>query len=283
MEIKSIELFGRTIFTWVAMEELVQMATPMPEDEAGFVYVLEGRCVNYSETDQLNIAANQGVLAKSGNSTFRTLQYEGNNEYKAVSIRFHKEILEKIYKESESPFFKKTNLPLTVNSVIVESNDFVTQYIKSLVYYFDHQESITEELLVLKLKELIVLLLQTEKAPKVLEIMSNLFEQKTFEFKEVIKAHIFSSVSIEELAVLTYHSLSSFKKQFKHIYNDTPSNYIIDKRVEKSAKLLLVSNDTISNIAYDCQFKTLAHMSRVFKAKYGVSPSEYKRNFSDKQ
>lgn len=283
MKIKSIELFGKTLFTKVDIEQIVQMPTPMPENEAGFVYVLNGKCVNYSETEQLNITANQGVLAKSGNSTFRTLPNKGSNNYKAVSIRFHKEILERIYNESESPFFKKSNLSLTVNSVIVEANELIAQYIKSLVYYFDHQELLTEELLVLKLKELIALLLQTEKAPKVLEIMSNLFEQKTFEFKEVIKAHIFSSVSIEELAQLTYHSLSSFKKQFKRIYNDTPNNYIIGKRIEKVAELLLVSNDTIGNIAYDCEFKTLAHMSRVFKTKYGVSPTEYRRNFSGKQ
>lgn len=277
MNIKSIELFGKTLFSWVVIEQLVHFPTPMPENEATFVYILNGSCVSYSETDELNIVANQAVLAKCGNSMFRTLIYDGSAEYSAISIRFHKEVLEKLYNNTSSPFFKKLDTPLTSNSVLVETNELISQFVKSLIYYFDHQELLTEELLVLKLKEIIALLLQTENAPKILEIMNNLFEKKTFEFKEIIKAHICSSLSIEELAQLTNHSLSSFKKEFKRIYNNTPNNYLINKRIEKVAELLPNSTDSISNIAYDCNFKTLAHMSRVFKDKYGLSPSEYQK------
>ncbi|MBL4710399.1 MAG: helix-turn-helix transcriptional regulator [Flavobacteriales bacterium] len=283
MNIKSIDLFGKTLFSWVTIEELVHMPTPMPENEAAFVYTLEGSCVSYSETHELNITANQAVLAKSGNSTFKTVTYGGSNIYSAISIRFNKEVLEKVYNDTPLPFYKKSNSPLTANSVKIENNELLSQFSKGLIYYFDHQELLTDELLILKLKELIVLLLQTEDAPKVLEIMSNLFENKTFEFKEIVKAHIYSSLNITELAQLTKHNLSSFKKEFKRLYNNTPSNYIIDQRIEKVAKLLTVSNDSISNIAYDCEFKTLAHMSRVFKTKYRISPSEYRLNFSDKQ
>ncbi|MBL4669083.1 MAG: helix-turn-helix transcriptional regulator [Flavobacteriales bacterium] len=51
---------------------------------------------------------------------------------------------------------------------------------------------------------------------------------------------------------------------------------MIEKRVERVVELLLASNETISNITYDCQFKTLAHLSRVFNVKYGVTPTEYR-------
>lgn len=283
MELKTITLFGKTLFNWVTIPELVNMPAPMPENEAAFVYLLKGSCINYSETEELYIQEKEAVLAKCGNNTFRTLVHKGDPVYSAISIRFHKEVLEQLYADSTSPFFQKVNSPLSANSVRVEANALFQQYIHNLIYYFDHQELLTEEFLILKLKELIVLLLQTENAPKVQEIMSNLFEKKTFAFKEVIKAHICSSLTLEELAQLTHHSLSSFKKEFKRIYQETPNKYIINQRIEKVAALLPVSDETISNIAYDCEFKTLAHMSRVFKARYGVSPSEYRLNFSDKQ
>lgn len=100
-------------------------------------------------------------------------------------------------------------------------------------------------------------------------------------------AHLYSSITLTELASLTHHSLSSFKREFKKIYADTPGNYIIRKRVEKVAELLQVSDETISNIAYDCGFKSVAHFSRVFKLQNGVSPSQYRlamqsRDGSDK-
>jgi len=283
MIVKTIELFGKPLFNWVTISQPVKMTTTMPENEAGFVFVLKGGCINHTEIEKLQIMANQAVLAKCGNSTFTTLSVDGSTEYSSIVIKFHKEVLEKIYKNTASPFLPKTDCPLTVNTTTVETNELLNQYINGLVSYFDHPELVSEELLKLKLNEIIVLLLQTENAPRVLGIMNHLFEKKTFEFKEVIKAHIFSPLSIRELAQLTNLSLSSFKKKFREVYDDTPSNYIINQRIQKVAKLLPVSDDNISNIAYDCEFKTLAHMSRVFKTTYGVSPSQYRLNFSDKQ
>ena len=280
MDIKNIDLFGEAVVSWLTIPELVDMHTPMPNNKAAFVFVLKGKCVNYSETDEIKLAKNDAILAKCGNSTFKTLSVDGNTEYSAISIALYKEVLEKIYQDSAPPFFSKTEYPLSVNSVMVESTKLIKQYVNSFLYYFENREALTEEILILKLKELILLLLQTENAPKVLEIMNNLFTKKTFEFKEIIKSHICSSVSIEELAQITNNSLSSFKKEFRRIYDDTPANYIIAKRIEKVAELLLASNETISNIAYDCEFKTLAHLSRVFKVKYGVTPTDYRVNFS---
>ncbi len=283
MDIKSIDLFGEPLISWVTIPELVQMHTPMPENRAAFVFVLKGGGINYAETGEIKLKANQAALAKCGNSTFKTFEVDGDAEYSAISIAFHRTILEKVYHDSSPPFLKPSDYPLSANNVEVEVSELIKQFFNSVIYYFDHRELLTEDILILKLKEIILLLLQTENAPQVLEIMNNLYSKKTFDFKEIINAHICSSVSYEELAQLTNHSLSSFKKEFKRIYNDTPNSYIIAKRIEKVAELLPISDDTLSAIAYDCEFKTLAHMSRVFKTKYGVSPSDYRLNFSDKQ
>ena len=106
--------------------------------------------------------------------------------------------------------------------------------------------------------------------------MCNLFSTKTFEFKEVVEAHIFSPISIADLARLTNKSLASFKREFKINYQDSPSNYIKSRRLEKAAKLLSISNDSISSIAYDCLFNNVAHFSNSFKLKYKLNPSNYR-------
>ncbi len=282
MNIRTIDLFGKPLFIWVTIPNLVSMPTPMPENEAAFVFTLKGACISYSEIEEIRLTKDDAVLAKCGNSSFKTLPVNGNPEYSAISIRFHKDVLEKVYSNTILPFYTNDNLNVTANSVKLEVNKLLKQYLNNLLSYFHKPELLSEDFLTIKLKEIILLLLETENAPRVQEIMSNLFEEKTFEFKEIIKAHICSSLSIAELASLTKLSLSSFKKEFKRIYNDTPNNYLISKRIEKVAELLPNSNEPLTNIAYDCEFKTLAHMSRVFKAKYGVSPSEYRLNFSDK-
>nr|WP_246164386.1 AraC family transcriptional regulator [Xanthovirga aplysinae] len=111
--------------------------------------------------------------------------------------------------------------------------------------------------------------------------MRSLFSERTFSFKEVIDANICHPRSIEELAQLTNHSLSSFKREFKKIYNATPAVYILDKRAEKVAELLKLSDESISSIGYHCGFTSPSHLSRVFKNKYGVTPKEFRLSLSD--
>ena len=46
--------------------------------------------------------------------------------------------------------------------------------------------------------------------------------------------------------------------------------------------MLLVSDENISGIAYDCGFNSLAHFSKSFKEKYGETPSQFKLNQKNK-
>jgi len=276
MNIETINLFGKPLFQWVSVPAPTHLYSPMPQNKACFVYVLKGECINYSETDEIKTSANQAMLYKCGSNIFKVLALKEKIDYSAISIHFDKETLVRVYDDSVPPFLKKGKNSLEVNNASVFATELIRQFIDSIIYYFKHQNLITEDILILKIKEIILLLLQTENAPKVLEIMTNLFTKKTSLFKDIVEAHIHSSISLADLAQLTNHSLSSFKKEFRKIYNDTPGNYIIGKRVEKVEELLPFSEDRISNIAFDCGFKSPAHLSRVFKAKYGLTPSEYR-------
>ena len=47
--------------------------------------------------------------------------------------------------------------------------------------------------------------------------------------------------------------------------------------IEKAKTLLLNSNATISEVAYDLGFEYVQHFSKLFKSKTGINPSEYKK------
>ena len=78
------------------------------------------------------------------------------------------------------------------------------------------------------------------------------------------------------------NSLASFKREFKKIYEDSPANYMKNRRLKKAAELLIVSDERVSSIAQDCQFGDTVHFSSSFKAKYKLSPSEYRLSQSHK-
>ena len=246
-------------------------------NEACFFYVLEGLNNSYSEEELVTLNKDEAVLMKCGNYIYEGFSDNKTGEFGFIAIHFNPEILLKIYKNDVPSFLKEKNKrTYNQNMTVLKSDILIKKYIESLIFYFENPEIVTEDLIILKMKEIILLLLNTKNGNSVLEIMHNLFMHKSFSFKEVIEAHVFSSISISDLAQLTNKSLASFKRDFKSIYNDSPGNYIKNKRLERAASYLKLADNSISDIAFDCLFSSLSHFSKSFKEKYNQTPSDYR-------
>ncbi len=146
-----------------------------------------------------------------------------------------------------------------------------------MLFYFENPSLINEDILVLKLKEIILLLSQTRNASVIRVILSQLFSSSTYSFKQIIEANLFSQLTIEQLAEQNNLSVSSFKREFAKLYQDTPASYIKNKKLEKAAELLLVSDQRVSEIAFNCGFNDLATFTKSFSDKYHISPTNYRR------
>jgi AraC family transcriptional regulator, exoenzyme S synthesis regulatory protein ExsA len=276
IEHRTIDLFEKKVFEKAIVTPPFKNPTTLP-DEACFLYVLEGGLNSYSDETQISYGENEGVLMKCGNYMYEATPNKESGRCGMVAIHFYPEVLKKIYEKEIPDFLKNKNkVSFHSNMVLVKSSILIKKYFENLQFYFENPGMANEELLSLKMKEIILLLLNTKNAPAIIEIMYNLFSPGSFSFRKVVEAHIFSPIAITDLAHLTNSSLASFKREFKKIYRDSPANYIKNKRLEKAAELLLVSNKPISTIAYDCLFNEMAHFSNSFKEKYKCSPSQYR-------
>ena len=200
---------------------------------------------------------------------------------RSIIVHFDKSILLKIYDNSRPPFWIELDEPVSQLVVQMAASELIEKYFEGVVHLFNNKAAVSDDILILKLKELILLLLQTKNSPNVINIMNGLFSQRTFSFKEVVRAHISEPISLETMAHLTNNSLSSFKREFKRIFRTTPGAYIIDKRAEKVANLLIVSDESIAAIGYECGFTSPTHLTKVFKSKYGETPSSYRMKYCD--
>jgi len=270
-----IELYGCPLFTRIRVSAPVQEEIPIPS-EACFAYITEGTGQRLSTDGSLMALPGQVILSMCGSMVGKQLTQEPKSEITTIVVHFQRKVLQKVYAQSKPAYWKELQKPVVKLIVQSAASELVKQYFEGLKHIFKYEEGLSEELLVLKLKEIVLLLLRTEKSEAMSQIMRSLFSEKTFSFKEVIEANICEPASLERLAALTHHSLTSFKKEFKRIYNTTPGAYMIEKRVERVAQLLEYSEDSISGIGYECGFASPAHLSRVFKDKYGISPTEYR-------
>jgi AraC-like DNA-binding protein len=272
---KKFDLFGKTLIQKVDLKPPFEFAFPVAE-QACFLYMLKGEMEYQSAGDHLKIPTHHSLLLNCINSGKQIHDTGSDSEGEVVIVTFHPDILKKVY-DKEIPLIFKPNKQVTNQSRGAISNDFLIQkYIEGLLFYFENPSLVSDEILVLKLKEIILLLSQTRDAETIQVILSQLFSPAAYTFKQIIEANLFEQVGVEDLAQKTNLSVSSFKREFKKLYDDSPANYIRTKRLERAAELLLASNERITDIAFDCGFNDLANFTKSFHDKYNVSPSNYR-------
>ena len=272
---KKFDLFGKTLIQKVDLKPPFEFSFPVAE-QACFLYMLKGEMDYLSGDDHLNIKTHQSLLLNCLNSGKQIQSNDSDRNGEIVIVTFHKDILKRIYEREIPQIFKANNQASNQSRGTIKNDFLIQKYIDGLLFYFENPTLVNDEILVLKLKEIILLLAQTQDAETVQVILSQLFSSTTYTFKQVIEANLFSQVGIEDLAQKSNLSVSSFKREFKKLYHDSPANYIKTKRLEKAAELLRASSERITDIAFDCGFNDLANFTKSFHDKYGASPSQFR-------
>ena len=64
---------------------------------------------------------------------------------------------------------------------------------------------------------------------------------------------------------------------FKQYTNQTPIEYLNQYRLSTAANLLKTTNDSIMDISFECGYNNVSYFNRAFKAKYNMTPKEYRK------
>jgi len=279
---KKHDLYGKTLIQKIELTPPFKFDFPVTE-QACFLYVKGGELEYQIDDEQINIAMNYSLLLNCINSGKQIYNSSSKSNCEIVIVTFYPEILKKIYNRELPLLLRKPKNIISNKSSEKINNDFLIQkYIEGLLFYFENPSLINEDILILKVREIILLLSQTQNAESIQVILSQLFSPTTYTFKQIIEANLFSQLTIEELAQQNNLSVSSFKREFAKLYNDTPANYIKARKLEKAAELLQVSDQRITEIAFDCGFNDLANFTKSFTSKYSVSPTNYRQKQNNK-
>ncbi len=95
-----------------------------------------------------------------------------------------------------------------------------------------------------------------------------------------IQENIYSSINVEDICQRFSLSRSSIQTLFAKNLNTSPKQYISDLKFAKAKQMIKESTYSISEIARICGFSSIHYFSRVFKEKYGVTPTSYAKSIS---
>ena len=72
------------------------------------------------------------------------------------------------------------------------------------------------------------------------------------------------------------HEYTYLSSLFSSVEGRTIEKYFIDQRIEKVKELLIYGQLTLSQIAFDLDYSSVAHLSTQFKSVTGLTPTFFK-------
>lgn len=100
--------------------------------------------------------------------------------------------------------------------------------------------------------------------------------------KEVVEREHKMKLSVF-LSEKLHHEYTYLSSLFSSVEGRTIENYFIDQRIEKVKELLVYNEMTLSEIAFEMEYSSVAHLSNQFKKISGLTPSHFKRVGSHKR
>lgn len=92
-----------------------------------------------------------------------------------------------------------------------------------------------------------------------------------------IDQHLTQNIQIPELAAMHGTSTAHFSRWFSAIVETSPKRYINQKRIELACKKLLLTDNRIDSIAYQCGYEDPLYFSKSFKRITGLTPRDYRK------
>lgn len=109
-------------------------------------------------------------------------------------------------------------------------------------------------------------------------------EKKTFlpslrlkESIDYMHTHFSEQITIHELAAISNMSDSHYSRTFREYMKISPIEYLIQLRVQESAKKLKESDLPIGEVALACGFHDFSYFGKHFRKRMNCSPREYRK------
>lgn len=95
-----------------------------------------------------------------------------------------------------------------------------------------------------------------------------------------LEANYRENVELDQLAKMAHMSKRNFMRSFQAATGTSPIAHLIQLRVNQAASLLRRTEHSVTEIAFQVGFSDSNYFARQFRAQLGVTPSQYRQQYS---
>ena len=106
-------------------------------------------------------------------------------------------------------------------------------------------------------------------------------DEKMKAMMRFIHSHYQESISVEDIAREAHISKRVCFRLFQENLHMTPLEYMTSYRLRKACQRLVDTNESITQIAYNCGLGSSSYFGKVFRERYGCTPAAYRKSWHD--
>ncbi|MBC7846933.1 MAG: helix-turn-helix transcriptional regulator [Flavobacterium sp.] len=234
-----------------------------------FLYQLSGSLTINDANREYKVATGEFCLAKRNHLARYVKEPPVGGEYKTISVSLSQVFL----REFSQQFGYTSEGAVTQDAIVkIESNESLEKYISSLTPYFDSKGFEQEEIVLLKTKELVFLLIKL--APELKNILFDFKDPGKIDLEAFMNRNFKFNISMERFSYMSGRSLTTFKRDFEKTFKSPPGRWLLQRRLKEAYYLIHKKGKKASEVYLEVGFEDISHFSRSFKKMFGIVPSK---------
>jgi AraC-like DNA-binding protein len=253
-------------------------------------FILNGNAIFKTASGEYNLNRNYLIINAGQTCSWKI---DLPNKAESISVylsnSFAEEVLENLVIPEDKlfhPFISKHKQPVHFLEKLYPLDNYVMPVVMKMriasnVSYEDY-EWWEEQFYELLTKILIVhrnIYKDVEKLPPVKLSTKTELYKKIWKAKEFIDRDYKEHLTLDKISETACISRFHFLRIFKQVFNETPHQYISNKRIESAMDLLSNTNRSVTEICNEVGFDSLSSFSWLFKQKLGFSPETFRTMF----
>lgn len=263
----SINVFDYKSLQEISMQQIIL-------NKNTFSFLLDGQKEVFFDNSSFAISNTKFLLMKSGHCLMTEKLSDIKSNYRSMLFFFSDELVMKFIRKYEL----KRSENLKYQSVFSFDYDlFINRFVISLLDVIKLSKQGQANILNAKFEEILHYLIELKGSDFLFALVTNSDDQ-SHKFTETIESNQFNKLTLDELAFLCNMSVSTFKREFKKHYKESPMKWFKNKRLDLASRLLRDEQKRSSDIYLEAGFYNLSSFVQAYKTKFGVTPKQHYSN-----
>ncbi|MEL7119881.1 MAG: AraC family transcriptional regulator [Bacteroidota bacterium] len=211
------------------------------------------------------------LIMKSGNCLMTEKVSSPNNFYQSILLFFDDELAMDLLEKYDLATITQ---PEEKSFFVFKYDDFLLHFVQSLATIIKLPKEAQNALIKVKFEEM-MLYLSAQYGTSFLNSIVQKADDRTSKLTNIVDNNKFNKLTLEELAFLCNMSLSTFKREFFKVYQNTPIKWFNEQRLNHIATLLRTHKKRPIDLYEDAGYENFSNFVQAFKKKFGLTPKQY--------